>query len=79
MPVLSGIESTREIRKLEEANPEVRRSFIVALTGLAAEADRRDAFDAGVDAFMVKPVNFKVLQKMLEEEWKKRQNERTET
>lgn len=68
MPILSGIESTREIRILENNNPEIfKRSFIVALTGLAASSERRDAFDAGIDAFMVKPVNFKELERLLEE------------
>lgn len=70
--MLSGIESTREIRRLERANPAAKRAYIVALTGLAAENDRRDAFEAGVDAFMVKPVNFKVLQGMMDEEWRRR-------
>lgn len=71
MPVLSGIESTREIRNLESALPHLHpRAYIIALTGLAAQSDRRDAFSAGVDAFMVKPVNFRELQKMLDVNWK---------
>ncbi|RPA83118.1 hypothetical protein BJ508DRAFT_78918 [Ascobolus immersus RN42] len=68
MPVLSGIEATREIRIHENNNPTIfKRSFIVALTGLAASSERRDAFDAGINAFMVKPVNFKELEKLLGE------------
>ena len=69
MPIMSGIESTREIRKYEEEQAQnglpIRKSYIVALTGLAAASDQRDAFAAGVDCFMVKPVNFKELEKML--------------
>jgi DNA-binding response OmpR family regulator len=65
---MSGIESTREIRALEKQFPEeFKRSFIIALTGLAAGTDRHEAFDAGVDAFMVKPVSFKDLEKMLQQ------------
>ncbi|KAI5779360.1 hypothetical protein EDC01DRAFT_755749 [Geopyxis carbonaria] len=73
MPVLSGVESTAEIRKLEAAHPDIyHRAYIVALTGLAAEGDRRDAFAAGVDEFMVKPVNFGQLEKLLREKLKNR-------
>jgi CheY-like chemotaxis protein len=64
---MSGIESTREIRALEMRLPEqYKRSFIIALTGLAAGSDRDEAFTAGIDAFMVKPVSFKDLEKMLQ-------------
>jgi signal transduction histidine kinase/DNA-binding response OmpR family regulator len=67
MPILSGTESTREIRALEAREPEkYRRAFIVALTGLAAGNDRREAFEAGVDAFMVKPVKFRELEEVVE-------------
>ncbi|KAF2200443.1 hypothetical protein GQ43DRAFT_472710 [Delitschia confertaspora ATCC 74209] len=72
MPIMSGIESTREIRSLEKEHPErFKPTFIIALTGLAASSDRRDAFDAGVDAFMVKPVSFKDLEKILDEHVRK--------
>jgi DNA-binding response OmpR family regulator len=70
---MSGIESTREIRKLEKESQNIfKRSFIVALTGLAATSDQKEAFDAGVDAFMVKPVNFKELERLITEHLKKR-------
>ncbi|TGZ83686.1 hypothetical protein EX30DRAFT_315297 [Ascodesmis nigricans] len=70
MPVFSGIESTREIRALETTQPETHpRAYIIALTGLAAENDRREAFTAGVDAFMVKPVNFRELMRCVEKYW----------
>jgi len=69
---MSGIEATREIRALETKFPgQYKRSFIMALTGLAAGSDRREAFDAGVDAFMVKPVSFKDLEKILDEHVRK--------
>ncbi|KAI5783225.1 hypothetical protein DFH27DRAFT_578710 [Peziza echinospora] len=65
MPVLSGIEATREIRRLEAEFPERKRSFILALTGLAAIRDREEAFAAGVDGFVVKPFKFSDLERIL--------------
>ena len=72
MPVLSGTESTREIRALEAADEKLddsapcklKRSYIVALTGLAAAKDRQEALIAGVDAFVVKPAKFRELERM---------------
>ena len=67
MPIMSGIESTREIRRLESIQPiTYKRTFIIALTGLATGNDRQEAFDVGVDAFMVKPVSFRDLEKLLQ-------------
>ena len=62
------MEATRKIREMERARGGPK-SFVVVLTGLAGNNDRREAFEAGVDAFMVKPVNFKVLRGFLEKEW----------
>ncbi|KAA8893841.1 hypothetical protein FN846DRAFT_895618 [Sphaerosporella brunnea] len=66
MPVMGGIESTREIRQFE-AEAGQKKSLIVALTGLAATSVQREAFEAGVDSFMVKPVSFKALERTLDE------------
>ncbi|KAF8454415.1 hypothetical protein BGX38DRAFT_1268012 [Terfezia claveryi] len=64
MPILSGTETTREIRSLEQCDPAFKRAYIIAFTGLAAATDRQDAFLAGVDAFMVKPAMFGALERM---------------
>lgn len=64
MPVLSGTETTREIRSLERCDPVFKRAYIIAFTGLAAATDRQDAFLAGVDAFVVKPAKFGALERM---------------
>ena len=57
MPVMDGIESTREIRKYErEIRSEPAR--IIALTGVASESARDDAFASGVNDFLPKPVKF---------------------
>jgi len=51
MPRLNGREIARRIR--EQAWAE--RPLLIALTGLTAAHDMRDAFDAGFDHFMIKP------------------------
>ncbi|KAL7275253.1 hypothetical protein RUND412_001812 [Rhizina undulata] len=65
MPIMSGIESTRAIRKLERERKVASKSLIIALTGLAATTDQQEAFEGGIDLFMVKPVSFKQLEKTL--------------
>lgn len=57
MPVMNGLEATRRIRKFE-AEQGLPRCAVVALTGLASAQDQRDAVDAGVDVYLVKPVRF---------------------
>ncbi|KAF2869601.1 CheY-like superfamily [Massariosphaeria phaeospora] len=57
MPVMDGLESTRQIRQYETDN-KAPRSTIIALTGLASAQDQQDAVDAGVDMYLVKPVKF---------------------
>lgn len=57
MPVMDGLTSTRQIRQFESKN-NLPKSHIVALTGLASAQDQRDAQEAGVDMYLVKPVKF---------------------
>ncbi|KAH7393002.1 sensor histidine kinase-like protein/response regulator [Pyrenochaeta sp. MPI-SDFR-AT-0127] len=57
MPVMDGLTSTRQIRQFESKNG-LPKSHIVALTGLASAQDQRDAQEAGVDTYLVKPVKF---------------------
>ncbi|KAF8656850.1 hypothetical protein AX16_002397 [Volvariella volvacea WC 439] len=65
MPVLDGISATAEIRRMESARIErgdnARSTRILALTGMSSLEDKRRAFDAGVDGYLVKPVAFKTL------------------
>ncbi|GAW01976.1 histidine kinase [Lentinula edodes] len=61
MPVLDGIGATAEIRRIESgftAEFSHRRSRILALTGMSSLEDKRRAFDAGVDGYLVKPHHF---------------------
>jgi signal transduction histidine kinase/CheY-like chemotaxis protein len=55
MPVLSGFEASREIRKWERDNG-LRAAKIVALTGLGSEGSRKEAFASGMELFLMKPV-----------------------
>ena len=57
MPVMDGLTSTRQIRQFESKHG-LAKSHIVALTGLASGQDQRDAHEAGVDMYLVKPVKF---------------------
>jgi PAS domain S-box-containing protein len=54
MPVLDGIEATKRIRVVE-ANS--RRTPIMALTANTLAEDRYACFDAGMDGFLVKPLD----------------------
>ena len=78
MPVMDGLEATREIRKLErERVVEMGEAaapppaLIVALTGLADGRNQEDAFASGVDLFMTKPTKFKEIGSLIEELYRK--------
>lgn len=71
MPKLDGIGATAEIRHIESARRKALakqagedRAGILALTGMSSLEDKRKAFDAGVDGYLVKPVAFKTLEEM---------------
>jgi CheY-like chemotaxis protein len=68
MPIMDGFEATRQIRKMEvdhDRAPTAKESVIIALTGLASKSDEDDAFDAGIDLFLTKPVQFPKLSALL--------------
>ena len=75
MPLMDGFEATRRIRALElshaayqDSDPSVRpaSALIIALTGLASAKDQSEAFLAGVDLYMTKPVSFKEVGRLLD-------------
>lgn len=51
MPYMDGIEFTKQVR----ANPETSHIPIVMLTTESDEEEKKRAFDAGVDDYLVKP------------------------
>ncbi|KAF9532582.1 hypothetical protein CPB83DRAFT_880691 [Crepidotus variabilis] len=69
MPILDGVGATSEIRKIEEEKRpfvESDRARILALTGMSSIEDKRRAFEAGVDGYLVKPVAFKTLDEIFQ-------------
>jgi len=64
MPEMDGLEATREIRRLE-AQRSLRRTPIVAITAAAMSEDTRLCLDAGMDAFLSKPVQGNLLYETL--------------
>ncbi|MCX6603146.1 MAG: ATP-binding protein, partial [Acidobacteria bacterium] len=62
MPEMDGYEATRRIRALGQGG---RRLPIIALTAGASPAERTQAFAAGMDAFLPKPVRFADLETTL--------------
>lgn len=64
MPILDGFAATRAIRALERKTG-VEPATVIALTGLGAAEDRKEAFASGVDLFLTKPIKLKELHKIL--------------
>jgi len=55
MPVLNGIEATKEIRTTDKNTP------IIAITANDDDYYRQKSFDAGMNGFISKPVNRKAI------------------
>ncbi|KAL2839324.1 hypothetical protein BJX68DRAFT_258908 [Aspergillus pseudodeflectus] len=71
MPVMDGLESTREIRlfeklQLQRKDP-LKPATIIALSGLGSAPVRQEAFNSGVDLFLSKPVRFQELIRQIDE------------
>lgn len=66
MPIMSGIESTRHIRRFEREQG-LHPVALIALTGAANPNTRQEAFSSGVDLFLTKPVPMKSLKVMLDD------------
>jgi CheY-like chemotaxis protein len=56
MPQLNGIETTKRIRTIEAGQPG-RRTPILALTANTLVEDRYACFEAGMDGFLIKPLD----------------------
>ena len=56
MPVMDGLESTRQIRAFEKTLEKHDRTTIIALTSIAQVEIQRDAIGSGMDLFLTKPV-----------------------
>jgi signal transduction histidine kinase/DNA-binding response OmpR family regulator len=56
MPELDGIETTRRIRR-RETEQAMRRTPVIALTANTLVEDRYACFEAGMDGFLIKPLD----------------------
>ncbi len=63
MPIMNGYEATRVIRTLE--NPLIANIPIIAMTANAFEEDKKQAFDAGMNGHVAKPIEVQNLLKIL--------------
>jgi len=58
MPKMNGYEAARQIRKLDTSHASIS---IIAMTANAFEEDKIKAYEAGMDAYITKPVNVAVM------------------
>ncbi len=63
MPELGGLETTKEIRRREAETG--RHTPIVALTASAMKGDREECLEAGMDAYVAKPLEKDVLVELI--------------
>ncbi|MDO4460676.1 MAG: ATP-binding protein [Clostridia bacterium] len=63
MPNMNGYKATKIIRKLPD--PQKANIPIIAMTANAFEEDRREAFDAGMNGHLAKPINVKEVFELL--------------
>ena len=61
MPVMDGIEATKEIRAIEEKNNVKDNIKIIAITAYVMEKDRKMCLAAGMDEYLAKPFKPKEL------------------
>ena len=64
MPVMDGLTATRTIRALERQD--AKTIPIIAMTANAFEEDKRNAFAAGMDGFLSKPIMIEELIRTLQ-------------
>ncbi|HTS47096.1 MAG TPA: response regulator [Bryobacteraceae bacterium] len=64
MPEMDGLQATAQIRRKERGSGQ--RIPIIAITAQASESDRQRCFEAGMDAYMTKPVRVPELMSMIE-------------
>jgi len=69
MPVLDGLTATKMIRKHEREHP-CKRIVIFALTATATKDQERECYQAGMDAYLTKPLKKDQLYKKIGEFWK---------
>ena len=66
MPIMDGLEATRQIRLSELQSGTGKHMFIIAMTANAMESDRQRCLEAGMDDYISKPINAMELQQKLQ-------------
>ncbi|KAJ5139686.1 CheY-like superfamily [Penicillium atrosanguineum] len=66
--MVDGFEATRSIRSIERARQTKSPAKIIALTGLGSDEHIMKAYAAGVDVFLTKPISFKDILRLLDEQ-----------
>ena len=66
MPVMDGVEATRRIRQGEVGN-DAKNTPIIAMTSYAMDGDREKFLQAGMNAYVAKPVDIKDLMSTISE------------
>lgn len=62
LPRMDGFEVCRRIRQHQDGKP----SFVIAISGYSEPCFRAQAAEAGIDIYLIKPVEFGQLEKLLE-------------
>ncbi|GAA6181783.1 ATP-binding protein [Shimia sp.] len=68
MPVMDGLQATREIRANAD-DPKIRKVPIVGLSANAHSEHRQNGIAAGMNGYLLKPVNREALVAELEQHW----------
>jgi len=67
MPVMDGYDATAEIRRREQAaGGVIQRKHIIAVTASGSKYDEKHCLDAGMDDYIAKPIDPKVLLSKIE-------------
>jgi len=64
MPVMDGITASAKIREYEQ-DKGFSPSAIMAVTGVASAATQQQAFDAGINDYLVKPISLHELKRIM--------------
>jgi PAS domain S-box-containing protein len=67
MPVMDGLEAVARLREYEQSHPERKHMPVVAMTARALQNDREKCLQAGMDAYVSKPLLIDDLAAVLDE------------
>ncbi len=67
MPIMDGLEATKQIRSIEEENKVKKRTPIIAITANTMDNDRDKCISYGMDEFMAKPFDMDKLNSIFKE------------